>query len=77
MSRVFCSLHDFLSFSRSTKPASVATLPSALVVERFSLGASLRATATTARFLAFFPPRAESFFPQHRKSLSSPKGPKM
>ena len=29
---------------------------------------TLRATATTARFLAFFPPRAASFSPQGRKS---------
>ena len=50
---------------------------SPLTHSRCSSTASFRATATTARFLAFFPPRAESFCPQRRKSLSSPKGPKM
>ena len=37
----------------------------------------MRATETTARLLAFFPPRSASFFPQRRKSQSSPKGPRM
>jgi len=41
---------------------------SPLTHNRCSSTASLRATATTARFLAFFPPRAASFFPQRRKS---------
>ena len=36
----FCSLHDFFSLFPFGQAASVATLPSALVVERFSLGAS-------------------------------------
>jgi hypothetical protein len=35
--------------------------------------ANFRATAMTARFLAFFPPRSASFRPQRRRSLSSPK----
>jgi hypothetical protein len=35
----FCSLHNFFHFPFS-QAAYVATLPSALVVERFSLGAS-------------------------------------
>jgi len=35
----FRSLHDFFHFPFS-QAASVATLPSALLVERFSLGAS-------------------------------------
>ena len=47
---------------------------SPLTHNRCSSTASFRATATTARFLAFFPPRAESFRPQRRKSRSSPKG---
>ena len=37
---VFCSFPQFLSFFPFSQAASVATLPSALVVERFSLGAS-------------------------------------
>ena len=47
---------------------------SPLTHSRCSITASFRATATTARFLPFFPPRAESFNPQRRRSLSSPKG---
>jgi hypothetical protein len=50
---------------------------SPLTHSRCSSTASLRATATTARFLAFFPPRAASFRPHRRRSLSSPKGPRM
>jgi hypothetical protein len=33
-------------------------------------------TATTARFLAFLPPRSASVRPQRRRSLSAPKGAK-
>src|SRR5215813_1670889 len=36
----FCSFRDFFHFFPFSQAASVATLPSALVVERFSLGAS-------------------------------------
>ena len=36
-----------------------------------------RATATDARFLAFFPPRWQSFIPNRRKSVSGPNGPRM
>ena len=50
---------------------------SPLTHSRCSSTASFRATATTARFLAIFPPRSESFRPQRRKSLSSPNGPKI
>jgi hypothetical protein len=50
---------------------------SPLTHNRCSSTANFRATATTARFFAVFPPRAESFRPQRRKSLSSPNGPKM
>src|SRR4030088_3204998 len=50
---------------------------SPLTHNRCSSTASFLATATTARFLALFPPRAASFSPQRRRSLSSPKGPKM
>src|SRR6185369_15580124 len=39
--------------------------------------ASFRATATSARFFAFFPPCAASSNPQRRRSLSGPKGPRM
>jgi len=38
--------------------------------------ASLRATAITARFLAFFPPRPQIRSPKRRKSLSLPLVPK-
>src|SRR6516165_6505022 len=56
----------------------LAALPETpLTHNRCSSTASFRATATTARLLAFFPPRSESFNPQRRRSLSSPKGPKM
>jgi hypothetical protein len=40
MSRVSCSLHDFFLFLPFSQAASVATLPSALLYERFSLRAS-------------------------------------
>ncbi len=40
MSRVICSFHESFSFSPFSQAASVATLPSALLCERFSLGAS-------------------------------------
>ena len=36
----FCSLHDFFHFFLFSQAASVATLPSALLCERLSLGAS-------------------------------------
>src|SRR5450759_3088103 len=39
--------------------------------------ANFRATATTARFLPFLPPRSASFRPQRRRSLSAPKGPRI
>ena len=38
---------------------------------------SLRATATTARRLPRFPPRAARARPQRRKSVSGPNGPRM
>jgi len=41
---------------------------------RCSKTASFRATATVARFFAFFPPRAHNFFPNRRKSVSGPNG---
>src|SRR5580658_6416158 len=40
---------------------------------RCSNTASFRATATTARFFAFLPPRAASFSPQRFKSVSGPR----
>src|SRR5580765_6193214 len=43
---------------------------------RWSSTANFLATATTARFLAFFPHRSASFSPQRHRSLSSTKGPK-
>jgi hypothetical protein len=39
--------------------------------------ASFRATATAARFFAFFPPRSQSRSPYRRRSVSGPKGPKI
>jgi hypothetical protein len=50
---------------------------SPLTHNRCSNTANFRATATTARFLAFFPPRSASFSPHLRRSLSAPKGPRM
>ena len=50
---------------------------SPLTHSRWRSTASFLATATTARFLAFFPPRSASFSPHLRRSLSSPKGPRM
>src|SRR5215472_16040965 len=50
---------------------------SPLIQSRWSKTASFRATATVARFLAFFPPRSHSFFPNRRKSVSGPNGPRM
>src|SRR5271169_608406 len=52
-------------------------LPSPLTHNRCSSTASFLATATTARFLALAPPRAASFSPHRRRSLSAPKGPRM
>ena len=39
--------------------------------------ARFRATATAARFFAFFPPRSHSRNPYRRKSVSGPNGPKI
>jgi hypothetical protein len=44
---------------------------------RCSSTASFRATATTARFFAFFPPRSQIRRPNRRRSLSAPCGPRM
>jgi hypothetical protein len=38
---------------------------------------NFRATAITARFLAFFPPRSQRRSPKRRRSLSFPCGPRM
>lgn len=57
-------------------PALRSESYASLVTQRWcSSTESLRATATTARFLALFPPRAASFSPCLRRSESSPKGP--
>ena len=50
---------------------------SAVTHSRCSSTANLRATATTARFLAFFLPRAASASPQRLRSVSGPNGPRM
>src|SRR6266436_2732026 len=50
---------------------------SPLTHRRCSNTASFRATATTARFFAFFPPRSHNRSPYRRKSLSGPKAPNM
>ena len=50
---------------------------SPLTHRRCNSTASFRATAITARFLAFFPPRSQIRGPNRRKSLSGPCGPKM
>ena len=50
---------------------------SPLTHSRCSSTANFLATATTARFLAFAPPRSDSFRPHLRRSLSSPNGPRM
>ena len=42
-----------------------------------SITASLRATATMARFLALLPPPAASFSPQRFRAESGPKRPRM
>ena len=44
---------------------------------RSSTTESFRATATAARFFAFFPPRAISCIPQRLRSQSGPNGPRM
>src|SRR6185369_9789892 len=49
--------------------ATARTLPHT----RCSNTANLRATATTARFLAFLPPREASFSPHRFKSVSGPR----
>ena len=50
---------------------------SAVTHGRCSKTANLRATATTARRLPFFPPRAASCSPHRRNPLSGASGPKM
>src|ERR1700724_1289274 len=50
---------------------------SSLTPRPWSKTASFRATATAARFLAFFPPRSQSRNPYRRKSVSGPNGPKI
>src|SRR5215210_3307670 len=50
---------------------------SALSHKLCSSTASFLATATTARFLAFFPPREAIFSPWRLRSESDPKGPRM
>jgi hypothetical protein len=44
---------------------------------RCSSTASFRATATTARFFPFFPPRSQIRSPNRLRSLSAPCGPRM
>ena len=51
--------------------------PRRLPKARCSKTANFRATATAARFLAFFPPRSHSRIPNRRKSVSGPNGPRM
>jgi hypothetical protein len=50
---------------------------SPLTHSRCSKTASFRATATAARFFAFFPPRSQSRSPYRRRSVSGPNGPKI
>src|SRR5215469_18350612 len=50
---------------------------SPLTHSRGNRTANFRATATAARFFAFFPPRSHSRSPYRRKSVSGPNGPKI
>src|ERR1700680_3558801 len=68
----------------ATAGAIVADMPwrsgsytSPLTHRQCSKTASFRATATTARFFALFPPRSQSRNPYRRESVSGPKGPKI
>ena len=78
---------DLLHFARSplaapplyaaASPLRSGSYTSALSHRACSSTDSLRATATTARFFAFFRPRAASASPQRRRSVSGPNGPRM
>jgi|HubBroStandDraft_3_1064219.scaffolds.fasta_scaffold101814_2 hypothetical protein len=50
---------------------------SPVIHKRCNSTANFRATAITARFLAFFPPRAQMRCPKRRRSLSFLFGPRM
>jgi hypothetical protein len=59
------------------RPLRNGSYTSPLTHSRCSNTANFRATATAARFFAFFPPRSHSRSPYRRKSVSGPNGPKM
>src|SRR5215469_7824851 len=50
---------------------------SPLIHSRCNSTANFRATATAARFFAFFPPLSHSRSPYRRKSVSGPNGPRI
>ena len=74
----------FAFFYAAAAGAVVAAMPwrsgsytSPLTQRQCSRTASFRATATAARFFAFFPPRSHNRSPYRRKSVSGPNGPKI
>src|SRR5499425_2147111 len=85
LSRIPCFLVLLaLALQAATGGAIVAEIPwrsgsytSPLTQRQCSKTASFRATATAARFFAFFPPRSQSRSPYRRKSVSGPNGPKI
>jgi hypothetical protein len=72
--RLFASSGIEHSHQRNTQKGSYA---SPLIQSLCNKTASFRATATTALFFAFFPPRSASFSPHRRRSQSGPKAPRM
>ena len=58
-------------------PCRSGSYSSPLTHSRCNSTANFRATATAARFFAFFPPRSHSRSPYRRKSVSAPNGPQI
>ena len=58
-------------------PCRSGSYTSPLTHSRCNSTANFRATATAARFFAFFPPRSHNCSPYRRKSVSGPNGPRI
>jgi hypothetical protein len=73
-------LSPFLNYAAANRRLRLlcsGSYASQLIHRWCSKVASLRATATMARFLPFLPPRSASFSPHRHRSESSPNGPRM
>jgi hypothetical protein len=58
-------------------PSRSGSYTSPLTHGRCNSTANFRATATAARFFAFFPPRSHNCSPYRRESVSGPNGPRI